>query len=155
MDSYAPCPCGSGKKVKFCCGPILPELEKIERLQDNNQLRMALQQIEKLLKDHPDNGWLVTRRAMILHSEERFAEARDGLLGFLRKSPDHPLANVLLAVVVVNLEPMEQCKKVVHRAFLKGLPEEPQAVSGLAQQTAIWHAANMRPMAARQHLAMA
>ena len=32
LDHYQPCLCGSGKKLKFCCGDLAPELEKIDRM---------------------------------------------------------------------------------------------------------------------------
>ncbi len=154
MDSYSLCPCGSGKKVKFCCQAILPELSKIERLQENNQPRMAIQLIDKLLKDHPDHGWLVTQRAMALFNEQRFAEARDSLVPFLHRQPDHPLANVLLATAVSQLEPYPASKKIIHRAFLKGTATEPTLVSLLAGRIAAYHLDEGNFMAARQHMAM-
>ena len=154
MDSYAPCPCGSGKKLKFCCQAILPELTKIERLQENNQPRMAIQAIDKLLKDHPDHGWLITQRAMALFNEQRFAEARDGLLPFLHRHQDHPLANVLLATAVSQLEPYPASKKVIHRAFLKSTTSEPALVALLAGRIAAYHLEASNFMAARQHMAM-
>ena len=154
MDPYAYCPCGSGKKVKFCCQAILPELSKIERLQENNQPRMALQLIDKLIKDHPDHAWLVTQRAMALFNEQRFADARDGLVPFLHKHPDHPLANVLLATAVSQLEPYPASKKVMHRAFLKGTASEPALVGLLAGRIAAYHLEEANFMAARQHMAM-
>lgn len=154
MDPYAPCPCGSGKKVKFCCQAILPEMAKIERLQENNQPHMALQLIDKLLKDHPDNGWLVTQRAMALFNDEEFAEARDGLVPFLRNSPEHPLANAMLALAVAQLEPIEKSKKVIHRAFLKSMAAEPQLVAILAGKLVAHYLEEGFDMAARQHMAI-
>ncbi|MCA9080356.1 MAG: hypothetical protein KDA58_07345, partial [Planctomycetaceae bacterium] len=138
----------------FCCQAILPELTKIERLQENNQPRMALQAIDKLLKDHPDHGWLVTQRAMALFNEQRFGEARDGLVPFLRKHQDHPLANVLLATAVSQLEPYPASKKVIHRAFLKSTQSEPALVALLAGRIAAYHLEEGNFMAARQHMAM-
>ena len=32
IDVYAPCPCGSGKKLKFCCAPIVEDMAKVARL---------------------------------------------------------------------------------------------------------------------------
>ena len=154
MDPYAPCPCGSGKKVKFCCQAILPEMAKIERLQENNQPHMALQLIDKLLKDHSDNGWLVTQRAMALFNDEEFAEARDGLVPFLRNSPEHPLANAMLALAVAQLEPIEKSKKVIHRAFLKSMAAEPQLVAILAGKLVSHYLEEGFDMAARQHMAI-
>lgn len=154
MDSYAPCPCGSGKKIKFCCQAILNEMAKIERLQENNQPHMALQLIDKLLKEHPDNGWLVTQRAMALFNDENYVEARDSLLPFLRNNPDHPLANALLAIAVSQSEPIEKSKKVIHRAFLKSLSAEPQIVAILAGKLVAHYLDVGQDMAARQHMAL-
>ncbi len=154
MDSYAPCPCGSGKKVKFCCQAILPEMAKIERLQENNQPHMAIQLIDKVLKDHPDNGWLVTQRAMALFNDEAFVEARDGLVPFLRKNPEHPLANALLALAVVQSDSIEKSKKVIHRAFLKSMAEEQQLVAILAGKLVSHFLEAGHDMAARQHMAI-
>lgn len=154
MDPYAPCPCGSGKKVKFCCQAILPEMAKIERLQENNQPHMALQLIDKILKEHPENGWLVTQRAMALFNDEAFAEARDGLVPFLRNNPEHPLANAMLALAVAQLEPIEKSKKVIHRAFLKSMAAEPHLVALLAGKLVSYYLEAGFDMAARQHMAI-
>ncbi|MDB4731400.1 hypothetical protein OAF74_01045 [bacterium] len=154
MDPYAPCPCGSGKKVKFCCQAILPEMAKIERLQENNQPHMALQVIDKLLKEHPDNGWLVTQRAMALFNDEAFVEARDGLVPFLRNNPEHPLANAMLALAVSQSDTIEKSKKVIHRAFLKSMASEPQLVAILAGKLVSNYLEEGQDMAARQHMAI-
>ncbi|SFJ00824.1 SEC-C domain-containing protein [Planctomicrobium piriforme] len=154
MDSYALCPCGSGKKVKFCCQPILTEMAKIEKLQENNQPRMALQLIDKLLKDHPQNAWLVNQRAMALIADERNEEARDGLVAFLRKNPEHPLSNGLLALAMTEIEPIDQCKKVIHRAFLKSMSAEPRIVAILAGKLVDYFMSAGHDMAARQHMAV-
>lgn len=154
MDPYAPCPCGSGKKVKFCCQAILPEMAKIARFQENNQPRMALQLIDKLLKEHPQNAWLINQRAMALLNEERFEEARDSLVAFLRKNQDHPLANALLALAMTELEPLGNCKKVIHRAFLKSMSAEPRMVALLAGKLVDYYLETGHDMAARQHMAV-
>ncbi|WP_437186964.1 hypothetical protein SH668x_000337 [Planctomicrobium sp. SH668] len=154
MDSYALCPCGSGKKVKFCCQAIIPEMGKIERLQENNQPRMALQIIDKLLKDHAENPWLINQRAMALISDERYEEARDNLVAFLRKSPEHPLSNGLLAISMTELEPISQCKKVIHRAFLKSMNAEPRIAAILAGKLVDHFLSSGQDMAARQHMAV-
>ena len=51
IDSYALCPCGSGKKVKFCCSKdILHELEKPLRALAGEQYFAALDQTTKLIE---------------------------------------------------------------------------------------------------------
>lgn len=154
MDPYSSCPCGSGKKVKFCCQAILPEMAKIERLQENNQPHMALQIIDKLLKEHSDNGWLVTQRAMALFNDSAFEDARDGLIPFLRNHPEHPLANAMLALAVAQTDPIAKSKKVIHRAFLKSMAAEPQLVAILAGKLVSYYLEAGQDMAARQHMAI-
>ena len=48
-DPYAMCPCGSGKKLKFCCGEILPDLQRAFRIRDN-QPEAAIKIFSDLLK---------------------------------------------------------------------------------------------------------
>jgi tetratricopeptide (TPR) repeat protein len=155
MDSYAPCPCGSGKKVKFCCQPILGEMEKIERLLENNQPHMALQQLEKLDKAHPGNPWVVTRQALTYINDGRPAEAERALRPFLKAHPDHALANVLYGIASFNAQGYPEARRAVHRAFRKGAAQESSLVSSLAASIAGWYLSDGRPMAARQHMALA
>ncbi len=59
VDPYAPCPCGSGKKVKFCCSDLVGDIEKIHRMIEGDQPRAALRHAEQTLAKHP-------RRASVL-----------------------------------------------------------------------------------------
>jgi len=154
MDPYAPCPCGSGKKVKFCCQAILGEMEKIERLQDNNQPRMALQLLEKLEKSHPANPWVVTHKALALIDDHRPAEAEGALKQYLRQQPDHPFANVLYGIAAYNATGYPDAKKAVHRAFRRGIGAHPDIVATLAANVAGHLLSDGRYMAARQHMAL-
>jgi tetratricopeptide (TPR) repeat protein len=155
MDPYAPCPCGSGKKVKFCCQAIIGEMEKIERLQDNNQPRMALQLLEKLEKTHPANPWIVTHKALALIDDHRSAEAEAALKQFLRHQPEHPFANVLYGIAAYNASGYPDARKAVHRAFRRGVTTHPEIVASLAANVAGHLLNDGRYMAARQHMAFA
>ena len=59
-DPYSPCPCGSGKKLKFCCSAIVTDIERIQKLRSSNQPKLALQSLSELRKSHPDNAWIIT-----------------------------------------------------------------------------------------------
>ena len=48
IDAYSPCPCGSGKKIKFCCKDLLGDLQKIERMLEGEQYMACLAHIERL-----------------------------------------------------------------------------------------------------------
>jgi tetratricopeptide (TPR) repeat protein len=155
VDPYAPCPCGSGKKVKFCCQAILPEMEKVERLLENNQPRMALQTLEKLLPDHPGNAWIATALGWALLADQKHAEAKAALAQFLRKNPDHPSANALHALAAFQADGFPASKKAIHRAFRRSFKAEPSIVAGLAASMAEVYLNMGQVLAGRQHFALA
>ncbi|RLS51894.1 MAG: hypothetical protein DWH91_18010 [Planctomycetota bacterium] len=155
MDAYAPCPCGSGKKLKFCCQSISPEMEKAERLIDNHQPRMALNILDKLAKAHSQNPWVITRQAAALMSDDRASDAKTALLMFLRNKSDHPSANALYAMATLQADGLPEARKAIRRAFRFSIAAEPVIVAGLAQFLAEYHMGREEFMAARQHLVMA
>lgn len=154
MDPYELCPCGSRKKVKFCCLALVPEMEKVERLQENNQPRMALQLLERLDKSHPGNAWVVTRLAMALLVERRYAEAEAVLVPFLRTRPEHALANVLYGVVVFCQLGYPEARRAVHRAFRYGANDYGAFVASLAKDVGMRCLEEGHFLSARQHLAL-
>lgn len=60
LDPYASCPCGSGKKFKWCCAPYFPTVEKAFEQEEQGQHEAALQTIKGLLSTHGTNpsAWL-------------------------------------------------------------------------------------------------
>ncbi len=155
VDPYALCPCGSGKKVKFCCQAILPEMEKVERLLENNQPRMALQTLEKLLPEHAGNAWVATAQGWALLADHKHAEAKAALAQFLRKNPDHPSANALHALAAFQSDGFPASKKAIHRAFRRSFKAEPSIVAGLAASMAEVYLNIGQVLASRQHFALA
>lgn len=74
LDPYSPCPCGSGKKLKWCCQPILDDLQEAYALHGNQQHDLALEKLDALAKKHPQNPEVLGRKADILFDLGRFAE---------------------------------------------------------------------------------
>ena len=155
VDIYGPCPCGSGKKFKFCCSVIADDMDRIARLMDGNQPRVALQQLEILDRKHPRNAWIGTTRSMLLLDLDEAPAARDVLKQLLETYPDNELAIVLYAVAMVRTEGHDGAKKAIHRAFQKSAKKVPSMVSDLATSLAAAHAQRTHLMAAREHLALA
>ena len=54
LDPYVSCPCGSGKKFKWCCAPYYPQVEKAFELERQNQHEAALNTLRELTKTHAD-----------------------------------------------------------------------------------------------------
>lgn len=155
VDSYAPCPCGSGKKFKFCCQVISDEMDRIVRLIEGNQPRVAIQQLEQLAKKHPQNAWVGTTQAMVLLDLNEPAFARDVLKQLLEFHPDNELAIVLYAAALIREDGFEVAKRAIHRAFQKSAKKLPALVGDLASSYAAMHASEGHMMAAREHLALA
>ncbi|MFO1091814.1 MAG: hypothetical protein U0992_00675 [Planctomycetaceae bacterium] len=155
MDPYALCPCGSRKKIKFCCHALVGEMEKVLRLQEHNQPRMALQMLEKLGKSHPENPWVVTQTAMLLLSEGRSTEAEAILRSFLRKHQEHAFANVLYGIAAYGAAGYPEAKRAVHRAFRFGAGDFQQFIASLATDVGVGELRRGHYLAARHHLALA
>src|SRR4051812_11287696 len=60
LDPYSPCPCGSGKKFKWCCAPYFDTVEKAFEQEEQGQHEAALQTIKGLLATQGTNPsvWL-------------------------------------------------------------------------------------------------
>ena len=155
VDIYALCPCGSGKKFKFCCHAIADEMERIGRLIDGNQPRVGLQQLEFLDKKVPNNPWVGTTRAMLLLDMNDATSARDILKQVLSVHTDNELAIALYAAAMLRTEGPVPSKRSVHRAFQRSAKKFPGLISDLANALAIDHAQRGQMMAAREHLALA
>lgn len=154
MDVYQPCPCGSGKKLKFCCQEIGGEMEKVLKLQQNNQNRAALQALNRLEKSHPGNAWVATTRASTLMGEEQFAEARDILHPLIESNPDHAYGLILYATAAFAADGYDASKAIIHRAFQRCIGTRPKMIGDLAFGIARWMHAYRRYMATRAHLAL-
>ncbi|MCA9192311.1 MAG: hypothetical protein KDB03_11125 [Planctomycetales bacterium] len=121
IDPYSVCPCGSGKKYKFCkCVDQPAEYERIVRLMDGEQEIAALDRINTLLKKTPNAAWLLALRgelALRLNELELFRENSNR---FQRLKPDNPLALIFKSMASnLDHEPIS----VVVQYLLEGLAE--------------------------------
>ena len=92
IDPYAPCPCGSGKKLKFCCSDLASEIQKIEKLISGDQPHAALRFVEQLLEKQPERASLLDLRASIELALEEYDAARDTIQHYLALHPDNASA---------------------------------------------------------------
>ncbi len=121
IDSYAPCPCGNGKKLKFCkCVEQPQELETIMRLADGGQELAALDRINQLLAKTPNTAWLLAIKCELSLAMQEFETFRETAIRFLKLKPDNPLALVMRSMVACNdEEPLENAA----RYLLQGMSE--------------------------------
>ncbi len=121
IDSYAPCPCGNGKKLKFCkCVEQPQELETIMRLAEGGQELAALDRINQLLAKTPNTAWLLAIKCELSLAMQEFETFRETAIRFLKLKPDNPLALVMRSMVACNdEEPLENAA----RYLLQGMSE--------------------------------
>ncbi len=103
VDPYALCPCGSGKKLKFCCADLAADIERIHKLSEGDQPHAALQHVDKLLAKEPDRASLLDIRAMLELSTHEYDAAEKTLQHFLAKHPQNASAHALAAMLEASL----------------------------------------------------
>ncbi|MGW8257979.1 MAG: hypothetical protein ACWGMZ_10875 [Thermoguttaceae bacterium] len=94
LNIYSPCPGGGSEKIKFCCPDLFPELEKIIRMIEGDQLAACLQHIERL-REQPknrDRKCLLAYQVSLLREIEKNEEAKNLAGYFLEKFPDNQVA---------------------------------------------------------------
>ncbi len=155
MDVYAPCPCGSGKKLKFCCQNIAEDMDRISRLIENHQSRQAVQQLEALERKVPGHAWVATTHAIVLLESGEAAAARDRLKSFVEQHPEHEFASVIYAAALFQSDGLETARPVIARAFQKGAKHHPAMVSGIAAAMASVLYSEDKLLAARAHQTLA
>ncbi|MBD3674307.1 MAG: hypothetical protein HUJ26_12350 [Planctomycetaceae bacterium] len=154
-DPYALCPCGSGKKLKFCCSNIVDEMEKVTRLQQSGQMEACSKKLAELYEKHPENLWVVTSRASVLIGLNEAPQAKEELRELLQNNPDHPQGLMLYAMAAFDTDGFEKSKSAIHRCFQKCLSVVPDMVGYLAVSIALEMASSQKIMAARQYLVFA
>ena len=95
LDHYSPCPCGSGKKFKWCCQPIHGHIEKAFRLDADGQHEAALRILEEVTDAHPSNPEAWGRKAQLLFQNGHLDEAENALQKALEINPKYPFGYLL------------------------------------------------------------
>ncbi len=129
VDPYAPCPCGSGQKFKWCCHKVESYADKAQRLLEGGQVDAALASLDEGLKKVPSNPWLANRKAAILIRRGQSDDARTLLDDVVARNPKHVGSRALLVRSVLETSGPQAAADVLQLA-LNAIPVE--ARSGLA-----------------------
>jgi tetratricopeptide (TPR) repeat protein len=101
IESSDPCPCGSNKKIKFCCGQaIAPELEKIARSLEGEQFMAAIERLKTLIDQHGELPCLLALKGLALISSGQVQEAHANAGQFCELDPDNATAWAQRALTV-------------------------------------------------------
>jgi tetratricopeptide (TPR) repeat protein len=95
IDPYASCPCGSGKKFKWCCQDIHAEIDRAFQQHNDGQHDAALQTMEAVVGQHPENPEVWGRRAQLLSLNDRLDEAEKSLDKAFALNPNYPFGHML------------------------------------------------------------
>ncbi len=116
IDTYAPCPGGTGKKIKFCCADLVGDLEQLDRLVEGDQISAALDQVRRLEEKSPGRPCLMATRTKLELASKRYTEAAASSRAFLDAFPDNPLALGQAAVTDAIAGRMQEAAAAFDRA---------------------------------------
>lgn len=101
IDKFAMCPGGTGKKVKFCAGNCLPQLERLEKLITADQSRAARQQVTTWLERDPNRACLWAYKCLLDRAAGCVEDHAKSAAEFVRLFPDSPIALAELAIAQI------------------------------------------------------
>lgn len=116
-DLYAKCPCGSGKKIKFCCKDIISDIKRIERMLQGEQRTAALDKVNKLLEKHVDRPALLSLKGMVQLELDQLDEASQAIDRLLQLEPEHPAGLAMKATLQAIEGHFTGSLRELHRAL--------------------------------------
>src|SRR5690348_5541581 len=155
LDPYASCPCGSGKKFKWCCQPIHAEIDRALRQDAEGQHEAALKLMEQVVERHPANPEAWGRRAQLLYQNGQVEQAESALQKAFDISPNYPFGFLLRGLFRYHEGEVPGALLLFRRA---AEAYDPEALDALAQVYMLIGDCEMklnRPVAARAALQIA
>ncbi|MEO2022859.1 MAG: hypothetical protein ABGX05_13640, partial [Pirellulaceae bacterium] len=117
IESYDACPCGSGEKIKFCCGAVIvDELESISRAMEGSQFAAAQQQIDKLVESKGSLACLLAMKGITLLATSQLDAARKNAELFRETAPENMSAWAQTALIQAA-EDASQAMQSLQRAL--------------------------------------
>ncbi len=92
LNPYDACPCGSGKKFKWCCVGYFDQLQLALQQQQQGQHDAALRTMEALTKSNPQSPPVWCHYANVLYMEGKTEEAEKAVQEAFKLQSDCPMA---------------------------------------------------------------
>src|SRR4051812_25240275 len=102
LDAYSSCPCGSGKKFKWCCLPIHVEIERAFRQDQEGQHESALRIMGEVVAANTGNPEAHGRHALLLYRNGRLEDAENALQKAFDLNPNYPFGHFLRGIFRQN-----------------------------------------------------
>ena len=153
LDPYSPCPCGSGKKLKFCeCAVDSADIEKVVVAIDGDQRIAAIDLMDRILLQKPHQKALLALKAMVQFQLRDVPNARKTSAAFLAIAPTNPVALTLSSFGDLEDGKLSEAVLKVQKAIAASSRELhyliPDALMSIAQSLVI----QGKFLAARAHL---
>ncbi|MCM2374800.1 tetratricopeptide repeat protein [Aporhodopirellula aestuarii] len=133
IDTYAICPCGSGKKIKFCkCKDSVHELDRVLTMVEGGQLVPALDRLAAILDQHPDAAWALAIRGRLLMDLREYDSLKENAERFTRLQPSNPLALTQSAAAAMFAQDLGKATELM----LEALTESGQNVDSFVLDVA-------------------
>ena len=105
LDTFSPCPCGSGKKVKFCCSKnVVAELDKVTRAIDGKQRAAAIDQLDQLITKYPALPAVLALKSTVQLQLGEIEAAETTVESFLEAAPHNSVAFAQSAIIAASKE---------------------------------------------------
>jgi len=133
VDLYQQCPCGSGKKLKFCCGAdIAHELESIQRALDGEQRVAALDLVQRAVATKGTRPALLMIQIELAVNNHNFEAAETAVRELVRQRPKDPAAVAIKSSVLAAKGDVRAAVDTLHDA-LELIPDKTPIPAGVAQ----------------------
>jgi tetratricopeptide (TPR) repeat protein len=153
-DQYAACPCGSGKKFKWCCQPIYAGINRAFEQDAQGQHDAAMRLMEQVTVEHGGNPEAWGQKAKLLYAHGKLEEAEEALEKAFAINRNYPYGLLLKAVFRFQEGEIGGALLLARRA---AEAYDPEARDYLAEAYSVIYECEMkmnRPVAARAALRM-
>jgi tetratricopeptide (TPR) repeat protein len=121
LEAYDYCPCGSNKKIKFCCcGDLLTELNSIMRQVEGDQSAAALEHVKTIIEKNGERDAMLVLEANLEMQSGQLEQANETVKKLLEKAPENAVALALSAVTripeegaIAGVEPMQRAMESI------------------------------------------
>ncbi len=118
IDIYQPCPCNSGKKIKFCCAKdIAADLNQILSKSAAKQSAAAIDLINRVVERVGQRDCLSIIKTHIQLSSDDLERAKETNDEFLAAAPKHPIGLQHRALIQIGMGEIESAVQYLQKAM--------------------------------------
>jgi tetratricopeptide (TPR) repeat protein len=122
VDVYQPCPCGSGKKIKFCCATVIDDMLDVFDLMGDGKFVAAKNVVELPRKRAEAAGgqtlaWVLSVHGSIEVSLGNFDAAAPLAEAAIAANPEYPDAHLLKSIVLLAKDDFDGARKSFDAGF--------------------------------------